>query len=136
VAGLTGGTIGGGLTGGTTIGGEGGGENGGGDTGGTTITGGGDTGGTTTTVGGGGETGGKNAYAVGQATVNGIAVNVMVGRIFFQLFLRRPGMAISFSINHPIYRRVAGQRKDAIQTLAKKRPTTRAGNAVAFRENL
>lgn len=94
VPGLTGGTtmIGGGLTGGTTTGGDGGGENGGGETGGTTITGGGDTGGTTTTFGGGGVTGGKNALAVGQAKVKGIAVSVMVGRTFFHFFLRRAGM--------------------------------------------
>jgi hypothetical protein len=89
----------GGLTGGTTTGGDGGGEKGGGDTGGTTIIGGGDTGGTTTTVGGGGTTGGKNAYTVGQVTVNGIAVSVMVGRIFFQFFLRRA--AISNPLRHP-----------------------------------
>jgi hypothetical protein len=102
VVGLTGGTtIGGGDTGGTTTGGEGGGEKGGGETGGTTITGGGDTGGTTTTVGGGGETGGKNASTVGHRTVNGIAVSVTVGRIFFHCFLRRAGIVLSSSIWHP-----------------------------------
>jgi hypothetical protein len=107
VPGLTGGTtMGGGLTGGTTTGGDGGGEKGGGDTGGTTIIGGGDTGGTTTTLGGGGDTGGKNAFAVGQNTVNGIAVKVIVGRIFFHRFLRRAGMDLSSSIVHPI--RLAG----------------------------
>jgi hypothetical protein len=98
VGGLTGGTtIGGGLTGGTTTGGDGGGEKGGGDTGGTTIIGGGETGGTTTTVGGGDTTGGKKAFAVGQKTVNGMVVRVIVGRTVFHFFLRGAAMFFSSS---------------------------------------
>ena len=63
-----------------------GGTNGGGTTGGTT-TGGTTTGGTTT--GGGGTTGGKKAPASGGLQTTGMALRVMVGRIFFQRFLRR-----------------------------------------------
>jgi hypothetical protein len=103
VGGLTGGTTtGGGLTGGTTTGGDGGGENGGGETGGTTMTGGGETGGTTTTTGGEDGGGGKKAYTVGQFTVNGIAVNVMVGRIFFHDFLFFGFAGIGLSSDRPV----------------------------------
>jgi len=82
--------------------GGGGGEKGGGDTGGTTIIGGGETGGTTTTVGGGGDTGGKKAVAVGQKTVNGIAVRVTVGNILFHFFLRLAAITLSSATIHSL----------------------------------
>jgi hypothetical protein len=49
-------------------------------------------GGTTTTGGGSGITGGKNALAVGQNTVNGIAVKVEVRNVFAQRFRRDVAM--------------------------------------------